>query len=306
MELSSTDLGAILTEASSIMRFRLRAADAEMHVILPEEPIWILADAGQVKQVLINLMINGVDAMEHAVRKVLEVRVETQGAYASISVSDTGQGISPDKINRIFDPFYTTKPVDRGTGLGLSVCLAIVRQHHGEISVKSVPGEGTLFRTLLPLAKANGPQDPSLDFAQALRPERASRLEPTLGLPRMNVLVIDDEEYITSLVQEVLRSRLGWRTERVHDGRQAIQRLDSTQFDLVITDLRMPGMDGFAILGWIKEFRPALLPRVLVITGDSGGATLDQQLLDLGVPAIRKPFTPDDLIDQCLITLAAC
>jgi hypothetical protein len=68
----------------------------------------------------------------------------------------------------------------------------------------------------------------------------------------------------------------------------------------------LPGVDGFAILSWIKEFRPALLPRVLVITGDSGGATLDQQLLDLGVPAIRKPFTPDDLIDQCLITLAAC
>jgi two-component system NtrC family sensor kinase len=306
MELSPTDLGAILNEASSIMRFRLRGADAEMRVLVPEEPIWILADAGQIKQVLINLMINGVDAMEHSTRKVLEVRMEIQGAYASLSVSDTGHGISADKLNRIFDPFYTTKPVDRGTGLGLSVCLGIIRQHHGEISVKSTPGEGTLFRTLLPLAKAEGQPDPGLAFTQAPRPERTSRLESTSGLPRMNVLVIDDEEYITSLVQEVLRSRLGWRAERVHDGRQAIQRLESASFDLVITDLRMPGLDGFAILGWIKEFRPALLPRVLVVTGDSGGANLDQQLLDLGVPAIRKPFTPDDLIDQCLSTLAAC
>jgi two-component system NtrC family sensor kinase len=306
MELSPTDLGAILNEASSIMRFRLRAADAEMRVVMPEEPIWILADAGQIKQVLINLMINGVDAMEHAARKVLEVHMEIQGAYASLSVSDTGHGISADKLNRIFDPFYTTKPVDRGTGLGLSVCLGIVRQHHGEISVKSAPGEGTVFRTLLPLAKAEEQQDPGLAFAHARRPERTSPLVPTSDLPRMNVLVIDDEEYITSLVQEVLRSRLGWRAERVHDGRQAIQRLESAQFDLVITDLRMPGVDGFAILGWIKEFRPTLLPRVLVITGDSGGATLDQQLLDLGVPAIRKPFTPDDLIEQCQITLAAC
>jgi CheY-like chemotaxis protein len=91
----------------------------------------------------------------------------------------------------------------------------------------------------------------------------------------------------------------------VLDGRQAIQCLENSRFDLVITDLRMPGVDGFAILGWIKDFQPALLPRVLVITGDSGGATLDQQLIDLGVPAIRKPFTPEELITQCRTTLTA-
>ncbi len=305
MELSRADLGAILKEASSIMRFRLRAADVELRLIVPEKPIWILADAAQIKQVLINLMINGVDAMEQAARRVLEVCVEAQGSCASLSVGDTGSGISPDKHNRIFDPFYTTKSVDRGTGLGLSVCLGIVRQHHGEISVTSVPGEGTQFRVLLPLAMAEEPQGQGATRPEARRPERDSLLLSMQGFPRMNVLVIDDEEYITSLVQELLRSRLGWRVERVHDGRQAIQCLENSRFDLVITDLRMPGVDGFAILGWIKDFQPALLPRVLVITGDSGGATLDQQLIDLGVPAIRKPFTPEELITQCRTTLTA-
>lgn len=305
MDLSPTDLGAILDEALSIMRFRLRAVDAEMRLIVPEVPVWVLADAGQIKQVLINLMINAVDAMDHSPRRVLEVRVETHGSCASLSVSDTGHGISSDKLNRIFDPFYTTKPVDRGTGLGLSVCLGIIRQHHGEISVKSIPGEGSQFVTLLPLANVQTVQTHALSFIPARRPGGDSQLVSLAGHPLMHVLVIDDEDYITSLVQEILRSRLGWRVERVHDGRQAIQRLESARFDLVITDLRMPGVDGFAILAWIREFQPALLSKVLVITGDSGGAALDQQLLEVGVPAIRKPFTPDELIDQCQLTLAA-
>jgi two-component system NtrC family sensor kinase len=305
MELSRTDLRTVLEEVSSIMRFRLRAADAELQLAVPSEPVWILADAAQIKQVLINLMINGVDAMEQSARRVLEVQVEAQGHWVAISVRDTGHGISSDKLSRIFDPFYTTKSVDRGTGLGLSVCLGIVRQHHGEISVRSVPDEGTAFQVLLPLAKAEDNPVLMSVGARALQTERGPFHGAVSGLGRMNVLVIDDEEYITSLVQELLRSRLGWRVERVHEGRQAIQRLEAFQFDLVITDLRMPGFDGFAILRWIKEFQPELLPRVLVITGDSGGQSLDQELINLGVPAIRKPFTPDDLITQCQTTLAA-
>jgi two-component system NtrC family sensor kinase len=117
--------------------------------------------------------------------------------------------------------------------------------------------------------------------------------------PRLEVLVIDDEACVTSLVHELLRNRLGWRVEQVHDGREAIQRLESAHFDLVITDLRMPGLDGFALLGWIRDFRPALLPRVLVITGDSGSQAQDRELRDLGVPALRKPFSSEDLVTHC-------
>jgi two-component system NtrC family sensor kinase len=216
---------------------------------------------------------------------------------------DTGHGISAEKLNRIFDPFYTTKAIDRGTGLGLSVCLGIIRQHHGEISVKSVPGEGTVFRLLLPLAQTDMESDPTTSMEPARQGSQGPLLETVGELPRLNVLVIDDEEYITSLVQESLRDRFGWRVERVHDGRQAIQRLENVPFDLVITDLRMPGLDGFAIIRWIRDSKPALLPRVLVITGDSGGPSMDQELLDLGVQALRKPFTPHELVAQCQVTL---
>ena len=297
MELRRTDLIAILEEAKSITRFRLKATGAKAKIHAPETRVEILADGPQIKQVFINLMINAIDALEHAVRKDLDLRVEIQDTWAVVSVEDTGHGIPADKVSRIFDPFYTTKAADRGTGLGLSVCLGIIRQHRGEISVRSTPGAGTVFRILLPLAQGEARE------VEAVPPQiAAGRPSPgglTTGAPRLEVLVIDDEEYITSLVQELLRSRLGWRVQRVHDGRQAIERLEKGDFDLVITDLRMPVLDGFAILNWLRDFRPQLLARVLVITGDTGSQDLDQELLALRVPALRKPFTPDELVSHC-------
>jgi len=298
MEFRRIELGAVLDEAVSIMRFRLRSSEAKLTLEVPGGGVRIMADAGQIKQVLINLMINAIDAMEHATRKELRVRVVIQGTWAELSVADTGHGIAPDKLNRIFDPFYTTKSAERGTGLGLSVCLGIVGQHRGEMSVNSVPGEGTVFRVLLPLTQAGVVEEP----APPSGPDGTGALSASAtpaARPRLEVLVIDDEEYITSLVHELLRSRMGWRVEQVHDGREAIQRLERAHFDLVITDLRMPGLDGFAILGWIKDFRPALLSRVLVITGDSGSLSQDRELQALGVPALRKPFTSEELVSQC-------
>jgi len=297
MEFHQVELGAVLDEAVSIMRFRLRASEASLSVQVPGGGVRILADAGQIKQVLINLMINAIDAMEHAVRKELQVRVEVQGAWAELSVADTGHGIPPEKLNRIFDPFYSTKSAERGTGLGLSVCLGIVGQHRGEMSVSSVPGAGTVFKVLLPLAQSGDPEAPAASSPVGPGSE-AAPVFPGVR-PQMEVLVIDDEEYITSLVHELLRNRLGWRVEQVHDGRRAIQRLEDSHFDLVITDLRMPGLDGFALLGWIRDFRPELLPRVLVITGDSGSLAQDHELQAMGVPALRKPFTSEELVAHC-------
>ena len=294
MTLQSVDLKAVLEEAASIMQFRLKGADARLRLLLPEGRLDIMADAPQIKQVMVNLMLNGVDAMEHALGKTLEVQAQAApGGWAAISVKDTGHGIPPDRINRIFDPFFTTKTPERGTGLGLSVCLSIIQQHRGEITVNSVQGEGTEFLITLPLApeRARHDQGP----APLLPPRPQGR--------RLDVLVIDDEEYITSLVQELLRSLMGWRVECARDGREAIQRMEEGHFDLVITDLRMPGLDGFAVLNWIRDYRPALFPNVLVITGDTGGPAMDRDLKALNVPALRKPFTPQELVDQCCALL---
>jgi len=297
MELREVELGAVLEEAVSIMRFRLRASQARLELDVPG-PVRIMADPGQIKQVIINLLMNAVDAMEHTVRKDLRVRVAIQEAWAELAVEDTGHGIAPDKLNRVFDPFFTTKSAERGTGLGLSVCLGIVGQHQGEMSVTSAPGEGTRFRILLPLKPAGLP-------AAGPAPARSRPPDPGAGaagpepVPGQRVLVIDDEEYITMLVDELLRGRLGWRIEQVHGGREAVQRLEAGAYDLVITDLRMPGLDGFAVLGWIREFRPELLARVLVLTGDAGTLAQDAELGGLGLPVLSKPFNPEDLLAWC-------
>ena len=292
MELRPVDLGAVVEEAVAIMRFRLRASEARLEVSVPG-PVRILADAGQIKQVIINLLMNAIDAMEHTVRKELGVRVALQGTWAELSVEDTGHGIPAEKLNRIFDPFFTTKSAERGTGLGLSVCLGIVGQHQGEMAVTSVPGAGTRFKVLLPLTAA------CLVPAELPGAARSPAvLGPEPG-PAPKVLVIDDEDYITSLVDELLRGRLGWRVEQVHGGREAIRRLEAAPFDLVITDLRMPGLDGFAVLGWLRDFRPELLARVLVLTGDSGGLSQDRELQAMGLPVLGKPFSAEDLLARC-------
>jgi two-component system NtrC family sensor kinase len=297
MELRRVELGPVVDEAASIMRFRLRSGEVQLSLQVPEG-LRILADAAQIKQVLINLMINAIDAMEHTSRKELTVRAAARDGMAELSVADTGHGIPAEKQSRIFDPFYTTKPAERGTGLGLSVCLGIVGQHHGEIGVASVPGEGTVFTVLLPLALGREPVE--AEPSQPPQPVQPPAPPPALELrARLQVLVVDDEEFITSLVHELLWNRMGCRVEQVHDGREAIQRLERDAFDLVITDLRMPGLDGFAILGWIRDFRPQLLPRVLVITGDTGSLAQDRELRDLGIPALKKPFTSDQLVNRC-------
>lgn len=164
-------------------------------------------------------------------------------------------------------------------------------------------GEGSVFRVLLPLASADSASAPAIDGTDSLGIERAAGpLREQVQL--LDVLVIDDEELVTNLVQELLRTRLAWQVEPVHDGHQGIQRLEQGPFDLVITDLHMPGLDGFAVLGWIREFRPALLPKVLVITGDSGSQSMDLELLSMGIPVLPKPFTPDELIEACQKVLA--
>jgi two-component system NtrC family sensor kinase len=242
--------------------------------------------------------------MEQSPHRRLEIRLELQEHTALVAVRDTGHGIPPEKLRRIFDPFFTTKSVDRGTGLGLSVCLGIVQQHQGEITVTSLPGEGTNFEVTLPLAPVQDAHSSGVQITQPLRPLPTSTQHQEVATATLEVLVIDDEDYVTNVVHELLRGRLGWRVERVHDGRLAIERMERTCFDLVITDLRMPGLDGFALLGWIRDHQPALLAKVLVMTGDGGSRAMEQELLGLGVPVLRKPFTPDELVSQCQGLLA--
>ena len=306
MEKRRTNLKNLMEEAASILRFRVKASQAHLTITAPEVPCEIMVDSSQIKQVLINLLINAIDAVEHSEQRLVRLSALIEEGHVCLHVEDTGHGIAPDRLNRIFDPFFTTKAAERGTGLGLSVCLGIIRQHGGEITVGSNPGQGTVFRVVLPLLPATQPE-PAVAERPSSHEERMWQSHPKeiASHAIRNVLVVDDEEYITNLVQELLRHRLGWRVESLHDVRQAIKRLEQQEFDLLITDLRMPNLDGFTLISWVRDSCPSMKNKVLVITGDSGSHSSDHELQSLGVPTLMKPFTPDQLVSHCWNLMSA-
>jgi signal transduction histidine kinase/CBS domain-containing protein len=294
LECAAVEPAALVEEALVLMQYRLRALDVELELALPPSCPRIWVDPVQIKQVLINLVLNALDAMEKSPVRRLRIGGWVQNAEFAFQVADTGEGIPPDVITRIFDPFFTTKPMDLGTGLGLSVCLGIVKHHKGSIRVDSKLSKGTTFVVNLPLASVQAQGAAAL--AQSVP---VPGISPAGDGRQLNALVVDDEESITALVQDALASRPGWRVLRAHSGQAALQNLQEEGIDLLITDLRMPGLDGFGLLEWVRRERPALYPRTLVITGDAGGSQMDDELADLNRPLLHKPFSPSDLQRMC-------
>ncbi|MES2522029.1 MAG: PAS domain S-box protein [Gemmatimonadota bacterium] len=257
----------------------------------------VLGDPTQLHQVLLNLCVNARDAM--ATGGELTISVEHSlvddvfaaqnpdarpGDYAVIRVSDTGTGIRPDVRDRIFEPFFSTKEVGQGTGLGLSTSLAIVRSHGGFISLFSEAGQGTTFLVYLP---ANRNASNALD-ATAVAPQ------PERGNGEL-ILVVDDEAPICRIAQRTLE-RFGYRVLTAGDGVEALAlyRERGAEIDVVLTDMAMPVMDGPALIAALRELDPAV--RVI---GSSGLASVEsvERLPGLPVAAfVPKPYTADVML----------
>jgi two-component system NtrC family sensor kinase len=202
-----------------------------------------------------------------------------------LSVSDTGVGISARVLNKIFDPFYTTKPVGQGTGLGLSICYGIVQEHGGRIWAESESGVGTTVTVELPLLQ---PYDGERDLRPADDagvPERQ---------PSSRILVVDDEEPVSNLLARLLRD-LGHTPLIVHSGAEALEALDRETFDLVLTDVKMPGMSGFELHQTIRQRDADLAARLVFVTGDTLSAATQARIAQSGNPSIAKPFTIERL-----------
>jgi two-component system NtrC family sensor kinase len=290
VEVERCDLRQIVQDAVNLLRFRLRNLDCKVSLNLPATECPLMADAAQIKQVVINLVLNAADAMDGLPHRQLNLRVICSGKHFHLLISDTGHGIKPEHLERIFDPFFTTKAQDRGTGLGLSVCYSVLKQHNGEISVAETSAQGSTFKVTLPAA----------DVPSA--PSASRRFLPANGdhsFRSCRVLIADDEEFIASLVQETLRVKLGCQIDKAMDGNQAIERIRKTDYDLIISDVRMPTLDGFGLLDWIRAHQPALETRFLFITGDAGSAELNQRLETSEVTVLRKPFDIETLLEVC-------
>lgn len=264
--------------------------------VRPAEGLWhCLCDAHQLDSALLNLCINARDAMPQGGRlTIATANVELDeaaaqqaevapGEYVSLAVSDTGTGMSEETMQRVFDPFFTTKPAGAGTGLGLSMVYGFVRQSGGQVRARSAPGEGSTFTLYLPRSLA------------APESESTVRSDAALHLAGKAVLVVDDEPAIRMIVAEALEA-LGVTVLQAGDAASALTLLESdAHFDLLMTDVGLPGEINGARLADTAKRQRAGLP-VLFITGYAQNAALDQGLLETGTAVLTKPFAIDALV----------
>lgn len=286
------DVGIILTEMESVLR-RLFGEDIRFELRVPTTPMTVRGDPGHLEQVILNLAVNAADAMSgHGTFTIdlapvavgigdpLEQLALQPGAYVSISTSDTGTGIEPDILERIFEPFFSTKGKD-GSGLGLSIVYQIVSQEGGDISVESQPGTGTTFRILLP--QADAPSTP---------PKRVNAFGPFAG---GTILLAEDDPRVRSVLTRALRDG-GYRVIEAEDGAAALRlaEAESGIVDLLVSDVTMPGMTGNELATELLRRRPSL--RVLLMSGYARTQALEN-LLDGGrTEFLQKPFSPSELL----------
>ncbi|MHB8810184.1 MAG: ATP-binding protein [Desulfobulbaceae bacterium] len=283
-------MGHIVKEALKMLRSSLPTT-IEIRQEIHANTGYILADPTQIHQILLNLCTNASYAMrEHGgiltvTLEEVEVRRQgnvlpremQEGRYARLSVSDTGQGISPEIIQRIFDPFFTTKKLGEGTGMGLSVVHGIVKSHRGFIDVHSEPGQGATFDVFFPVLEK--------------KPEAAlagpSQAQPPTGTEL--ILLVDDELQLVALGKKILES-LGYRVDTTTSSLEAMRMFLARKdaYDLVITDQTMPEMTGLELAKIIVRHRPGL--PIILNTGYSELIT-DERLKDSGIcKVVMKPL----------------
>jgi signal transduction histidine kinase/ActR/RegA family two-component response regulator len=275
------DLGPVLDSCVNVawneLKHRARLVKDVAH--LPT----VRGSAGRLGQIFLNLLVNAAQAMPEGPAEQQEIRVSARPLGADrvvIEVADTGCGIPPENLARIFDPFFTTKAPGVGTGLGLSIVHGIVTAMLGEISVESTVGKGSTFRVVLPVAPPEAADEP---------PEAGGAPGRAPSRPRSRILVVDDEP----LVGAVLERTLGEEHEVVtcSGAREALERLARGEtFDLVFSDLLMPGLSGMDLHAELARGHPALARRVVFLTGGACTEAAREFLARPGMECVEKPF----------------
>ena len=261
---------------------------------LPSNLPKVFADAHQIQQVLLNLMINAEQAMlEARGTGVLTIRTrhDSERDIVVLEVADNGPGIPTELQSRIFDPFFTTKEVGRGTGLGLTVAYAIAQEHGGRIRIGPTPGGGATFSVELPLSSVDATSKPS---RQTLPPMEAAR--------GASVLIVEDERALASALSEALTDA-GLDVEHAGDGEEALACLRKANYDVVICDLKMPRVDGMTLYRAIAAATPELARRVIFVTGDVAGTDAERFLEESGCRWLAKPFRLSELLRAVRETL---
>jgi two-component system NtrC family sensor kinase len=279
-ERSAVHLNSVIREAVEMLAYELRSESVEVTLDLAEGLPELWADAHQLHQVLVNLVTNAHHAMKRQ-RSVRRITVatgldETRGRVR-LTIADTGPGIPVEIVAKVFEPFFTTKPPGEGTGLGLALCRNIIEGHGGTISIDAPGGPGTRFVIEL---------SPS-ERATAATPAPALEALPPVSPKR--VLVVDDEPDIAGLLVEVVAAA-GHRVDVATDGAAALDQVARHQYDLVLSDTKMPLLDGVQLYHELERRAPLLCGRIVFLTGDVLDRSKREFLESTGAPFLTKPF----------------
>lgn len=277
------DLNDVVRHVLKLRRYALETNNIELVERLAGNlpPLW--ANRAQLEQVVLNLVINAEQAMlAMPADRRLQIRTAVGPSGVTLQVADSGPGIPPDHLARIFDPFFTTKSPGEGTGLGLSLVHSIVTEHQGEIQVHNGRDGGAAFTVVLPRA---------LDEST---PQSSEPLEAP-GSP-LRILVVDDEAALRRSIAHFLRSRSHEVVEAT-DGMDALRQLAGMgeSFDVILSDLRMPGLGGDRLMEELREMGGDLHRRVVFMTGDAASADAGRILEATGSPALIKPVRLDEV-----------
>ena len=280
-KLQAIKLNDLVEQALQLREYELKTRNVELvREYDPVDPI-LCADSNKILQVVLNLLNNAHDAIREAGRPgKIWVRTVAEQGQVRLEFLDNGTGLREPE--RVFDPFYTTKEVGQGTGLGLSVCYGIIEEHQGAIRAENWE-QGARFIIALPTG------DPA---ALVQRPEKRSDICEIQR--KYQVLVVDDEKPVVDLQTSFL-SDLGVEADGVNSGEEAIAYIQGHKVDLVISDVRMPGaVDGIQLYQWIERNRPELLNHFLFVSGDMIGMNIGEFFLKCTARRIQKPFDWDD------------
>jgi signal transduction histidine kinase/ActR/RegA family two-component response regulator len=312
-ERRAVNLNEVIEHTIALRAYELKieniAVDLFFDAALPQA----LADAAQLQQAVLNLIVNAEQAIQQGrgqggVHGRIRIRTcRLSGDRIGMEFSDDGPGIPHEIVSRIFDPFFTTKPVGVGTGLGLSILYGIVREHGGEVSVESQPGQGAKLSIELPALSAAA-HDFTKEEPAATPYDVAVVPIPHPGRvalrPKKNILVVEDEPTVSQLISDVM-SEMGHGVDTLLDSREAFDRLKGSEYDLIICDLRMPHLDGPGLYRELVRRGSPFQHRLLFVTGDTMSQRSLEFLNSSGVPYLAKPFLVEELKEAVRQALAA-
>lgn len=296
LEVKAVDLNSIV-EGMVKMLARVIGENIQLDLRLKPKLGRIIADRGQIEQVLLNLAVNARDAMPSGGRLTLEtgeVDVDEEfiehhadakaGPHILLTVTDTGTGMAEEVRQRIFEPFFTTKEVGRGTGLGLATVYGIVKQHGGLIFVQSEPGKGTTFTIYMPRTKDDADED-------------ATQSPQSIPAGKETVLLVEDDATIRRMIKNILESE-GYKLIVAADGLEAMEAAQSYagEIHLLLTDVIMPNLNGKELADSLKKIRPAM--EVIFMSGYTDDFIAHHGVLEPDVHFLQKPVTPSNLAQK--------